>query len=146
MLELAAARTAGAFPYLVTAERVGWMRSVMDAAAVGPRPILAVTLAAVVAEDPERARAAARAYLAPYLRTPNYQASWESQGFGPQDWAQPGSDRLVDAMVAWGSVMTVRLRMRQILDAGADHVALIPLAPEGVTEHLPTLEALAPSG
>jgi probable F420-dependent oxidoreductase len=146
MLELAATSTAGAFPYLVTAERVAWMRGRLDAARSDPRPLLAVTLPAVLGDEPAAARRVARAYLAPYLRTPNYQASWEAQGFGPDDWAQPGSDRLVDAMVAWGVPGQVERRLRDLHDAGVDHVALIPLSPQGVTEHLPTLEALQPAG
>ena len=100
-----------------------------------PRPLLAVTLPVVLETDAELARTAARAYLAPYLRTPNYQASWELQGFSSADWAQPGSDRLVDAMVAWGAVETLRDRIAEMHAAGADHVAVIPLAPDGLTEH-----------
>ncbi|MGH2417934.1 MAG: LLM class F420-dependent oxidoreductase, partial [Candidatus Limnocylindria bacterium] len=60
------------------------------------------------------------------------------------DWEQPGSDRLVDAMVAIGSVEDARDRIGEMVAAGADHVALIALASDGATEHLPTLEALAP--
>src|SRR5918992_52495 len=70
MLTLAATEADGAFPYLVTSERVAWMRSVLDAAATDGHPVLAVSLPAVLETDAEAARAAARAYLAPYLRTP----------------------------------------------------------------------------
>ena len=149
MLNLAATQADGAFPYLVVPERLRWMRGVLDAAAAEaarPRPFLAVTLAVIVEEDAEAARTAARGYLAPYVRTPNYQASWAEQGFDEQDWTKPGSDRLVDAMVAWGSAGSVGQRVRVMLEAGADHVALIPIAPDGASEeHLPTLEALAPA-
>lgn len=145
MLALAATDADGAFPYLVTPERIGWMRGVLDLAApAGRRPFLAVTQACVLETDAEAARAAARAYLKPYLRTVNYQASWEAQGFGPEDWTLPGSDRLVDAMVAWGDADALRARVAAHHAAGADHVAVIPLSPAGVTEHLPVLEALAP--
>lgn len=142
MTDLASTDADGAFPYLVTAERVAWMRTRLDAAAGGGRPILAVTLP-VVLDEPGTGRAVARAYLVPYLRTPTYQASWQLQGFVEDDWTAPGSDRLVDAMVAIGSVEDVRQRIADLVDAGADHVAIIPLDPEGRTEHLPTLEALA---
>ena len=142
MTDLAATDADGAFPYLVTAERVAWMRDRLDAAAGGARPILAVTLP-VVLDEPAAGRSVARAYLVPYLRTPTYQASWELQGFGEPDWSAPGSDRLVDAMVAIGSVEEVRQRIAALVDAGADHVAIIPIDPDGRTEHLPTLEALA---
>jgi probable F420-dependent oxidoreductase len=147
MLELAATEADGAFPYLFTPERVSWARNVLDraAAAAGrPRPLLAVSMPAVLEDQPGAARDAARAYLVPYLRTPNYQASWDLQGFGPDDWEKPGSDRLVDAMVAWGSADGLRGSLAELRAAGADHVAVIPLDAYGVTEHLPVLEALAP--
>jgi probable F420-dependent oxidoreductase len=144
MLELAATDADGAFPYLVTAERLAWMRQRLDAAARGSRPLLAVTVPVALESDPARARAAARAYLTHYLRTPNYQASWEQQGFGSADWERPGSDRLVDAMVAWGPRELLAERIEAMHAAGADHVAIIPLDPDGRSEHLPAVEALAP--
>jgi probable F420-dependent oxidoreductase len=140
MVELAAAEADGALPYLVTAERVAWMRARMDAVAGGRHPALAVPLPAVIGEA--EGRDAARAYLRPYLRTPTYQAAWQLQGFEGADWEAPGSDRLVDAMVAIGSVDAIRDRIDAMVAAGADHVAIIPLGPDGTTEHLATLEAL----
>lgn len=142
MTDLAATDADGAFPYLVTPERVAWMRARLDAARTDARPILAVTLPVAFGEA-DAGRAAARAYLAPYLRTPNYRASWELQGFGPEDWEPPASERLVDAMVSVGSEALARERIGSLHDAGADHVAILPLAPDGTTEHLPTVEALA---
>jgi probable F420-dependent oxidoreductase len=143
MLTLAATAADGAFPYLVGPNRLAWMRSVLDAANAERRPLLAVSLPAVVETNAGAARSAARGYLAPYLRTPAYQAGWALQGFEEADWEQPGSDRLVDAMVAWGDVETLRDRIAELVAAGADHVALIPLSPEGVTENLAVLEAMA---
>ena len=147
MLRLAATETDGAFPYLVTSERVAWMRAVLDEAAReaghAANPALAVSLPAVLETDAAAARAAARAYLAPYLRTPAYQAGWTAQGFAATDWEKPGSDGLVDAMVAWGDAEAIHARIGEMVAAGADHVALIPLSPDGATEHLPVLEALA---
>ena len=143
MLELAAAETAGAFPYLVTVDRVRWMRNQLDATGTAARLWLCVPLHVVLESDAEAAREAARAYLTPYLRTPNYRASWAEQGFSPGDWQPPGSDRLVDAMVAWGDLEAIAARVHAIREAGADHVALIPIAPSGHTEHLPALEVLA---
>ena len=143
MLALAATEADGAFPYLVTPERLAWTRSVLDAASLERAPILAVSMPAVLEPDPAAARTAARAFLAPYLRTPAYQASWHEQGFAEDDWDKPGSDRLVDAMVAWGDVEALRARVGQLVEAGAEHVAVIPIGPDGTTEHLPTLEALA---
>jgi probable F420-dependent oxidoreductase len=145
MLALAATDADGAFPYLVTPERVRWMRDVLDAAAGerDARPLLAVSMPAVLEPDPRAARDAARGYLTPYLRTPAYQASWAEQGFEPGDWEKPGSDRLVDAMVAHGDAEALRDRIGEMVAAGADHVAIIPLAPDGTTENLDVLEALA---
>jgi probable F420-dependent oxidoreductase len=147
MLGLAGSDADGAFPYLVTPERVRWMRPLLDAAAEDAGrtdvPILAVSMPTIIATDADVARAAGRAYLGPYLRTPAYQASWLAQGFEPAEWEAPGSDRLVDAMVAWGDAEQVRERIAAFVSAGADHVAIIPLSPGGVTEHLPVLEALA---
>jgi alkanesulfonate monooxygenase SsuD/methylene tetrahydromethanopterin reductase-like flavin-dependent oxidoreductase (luciferase family) len=117
------------------------MRGRLDAAAGGSEPLLAVTLPVVIRQRADRE--AARAYLKPYLRTPTYQASWQLQGFEPADWEMPGSDRLVDAMVAIGTVDQVRDRIGAMVSAGADHVAIIPLMADGATEHLPTLEVLA---
>ena len=138
MTDLAATDADGAFPYLVTPERVAWMRARLDAAAGDHRPILAVTLP-VALEGAD----AARAYLKPYLRTPTYHASWELQGFTAEDWEAPGSDRLVEAMVAIDSVADARARIDALHAAGADHVAIIPVAPDGTDDHLATLEALA---
>ncbi len=149
MLTLAATHADGAFPYLVTPERVAWMRDLLDreaASAARPTPLLAVTLPVVLEADPGAARATARAYLVPYLRTPNYHASWAAQGFAAEDWAGTATDRLVDAMVAWGDAAALRGRLAKMHSAGADHVALIALAADGSTEHLPTLEALAQAG
>ena len=141
MVDLAATDADGALPYLVTAERVAWMRGRLDAAAGGERRSLAVTLPVVIGDINDRD--AARAYLKPYLRTPTYQASWMLQGFDASDWEPPGSDRLVDAMVATGPVDVARERIGAMVAAGADHVAIIPLAPDGTTEQAPTLEQLA---
>ncbi|HSK94068.1 MAG TPA: LLM class flavin-dependent oxidoreductase [Candidatus Angelobacter sp.] len=145
MTDLAATDADGAFPYLVTADRVRWMRARLDDAARSRRPILAVTLPVVLGDSSDpAARESARAYLRPYLRTPTYHASWELQGFGPEDWELPGSDRLLEAMVSVGDPSAARARIAALHDAGADHVAIIPLAVDGSTESLPVVEALAP--
>jgi probable F420-dependent oxidoreductase len=146
MLELAATATDGTLPFFVTAERIAWMRGVLDAAAPADRarPVIATALAAVVGED-KVARAAARAWMQPYCRAQNYQRSLAAQGFDPEDWEPPYSDRLVDALVAWGSPQRVRARIAEFHAAGADHVALIPLGAGGSDASTATLEALAPA-
>jgi alkanesulfonate monooxygenase SsuD/methylene tetrahydromethanopterin reductase-like flavin-dependent oxidoreductase (luciferase family) len=142
MTELAATDADGAFPYLVTPAHVAEMRRILDAAAPRQHRLLAVTLPVVLGAGADAA-AAGRAYLKPYLRTPTYQGAWTIQGFEPADWEPPGSDRLLDAMVAVGDATRVRERIDGLRAAGADHVALIPLARDGTTEHLATLAALA---
>jgi probable F420-dependent oxidoreductase len=145
MLELAASATDGTLPFFVSAERIAWMRGVLDAAvpADRPRPLIATALAAVVGPE-AAARAAGRGWMQPYCRAENYQRSLAAQGFGPEDWEPPYSDRLVDAVVAWGSAERVRQRIAEFHAAGAEHVALLPL---GTDEAGPmaTLEALAPA-
>jgi probable F420-dependent oxidoreductase len=143
MLTLAATETDGAFPYLVTTDRLRWSRGVLDATDTATRPILCCVLPCVLETDPTVARETARSYLQAYLRTPNYQAAWAEQGLTDADWAAPGSDRMVDALVAWGDVETLRARLGERQAAGADHVAIIPVDARGDTAALPVLEALA---
>jgi probable F420-dependent oxidoreductase len=118
-LELAARRSAGAHPYLVTPE---YTRQARDA--IGPAPLLAVEQKLVLEPDPSRARVIARARLAQYLQLPNYTNSFLRQGFTEADFEHGGSDRLVDGLVAWGSVETVLERVAEHHAAGADHVAI----------------------
>jgi probable F420-dependent oxidoreductase len=147
MLRLAAERSDGAFPYLVPAGYVSRARQLLDEAASKagrPRPTLIVSLACRVEPDPVEARNSAHRYLDRYLGLPNYRANLLESGFDEADLAKPGSDRLVDELVAWGDAASVRARLRGMLDAGADHVALIPLTAEGLHADRSTMEALAP--
>jgi probable F420-dependent oxidoreductase len=139
MLDLAATRAAGAHPYLVPVEHTAVAREAM-----GPEPVLAPELAVVLDTDPASARAAARDYLRLYLGLPNYTGNLRVLGFTDDDFAGGGSDRLVDAIVAWGDVDAVRLRVREHLDAGADHVCIQPV-PAGGSVGLDTLADLAPA-
>jgi probable F420-dependent oxidoreductase len=118
-LQLAARRSAGAHPYLVTPEYTRQARE-----AIGPGPLLAVEQKLVLETDSSRARTIARARLAQYLQLPNYTNSFLRQGFTEADFERGGSDRLVDGLVAWGSVETVLERVAEHHDAGADHVAI----------------------
>jgi len=119
MLELARERTAGAHPYLVTPEHTRFAREVL-----GPGPLLAPEVKVVLDRDATRARAVARQHLAIYLGLPNYTNNLRRFGFGDDDIADGGSDRLVDAVVAWGDGPVVAARVREHLDAGADHVCI----------------------
>ena len=119
MVELAATRSAGAHPYLVTPDQTAQVRR-----GLGDGRLLAVEQGVVLESDPTEARALARSGLAGYLETPNYQRSWLRQGFTEADFTGQGSDRLVDAMVAWGDVDAIGARVQAHRDAGADHVCL----------------------
>jgi probable F420-dependent oxidoreductase len=119
MLELAAERAAGALLYNTSPEATATARSV-----VGSGPLLAVEQAVLVEDDPAQARRIGREFIAFYLTLPNYVRAWQRAGFGPQERADGGSDRLVDAVVAWGRPEAIAERVRAHLEAGADHVCL----------------------
>jgi len=128
MLRLAVERTAGAHPYLVTPAHTRQARKVM-----GPNAMLAPEQHVVLDTDPPRARALARQWMAVYLGLPNYIANFRRMGFTDADLAGGGSDRIVDALVAWGDAGKVVQRVHEHLDAGADHVALQVLVPDRMT-------------
>lgn len=118
-LELARDRAAGAVPYLVTPEHTARAREVL-----GAGPLLAPELKVVLETDPARARSLARDTLAMYLALPNYTNNFLRHGFTEADLADGGSDRLVDAVFAWGDESRIRDRIDTFHQAGADHVAL----------------------
>ncbi|GAA1858954.1 LLM class F420-dependent oxidoreductase [Pseudonocardia ailaonensis] len=119
MLALAAVRAAGAHPYHVTPEHTRFAREIL-----GRDPLLAPEQAVVLEKHPARARGLARQHLAVYFGLPNYVRSWRRQGFGDDDLCGGGSDRLVDALVPWGSAAHVGRRVSEHFDAGADHVCV----------------------
>lgn len=119
MTALAAERTAGAHPYLAPVEHTARAR-----AQLGPDRLLAPELGVVLEADATTARRIARAHLEMYLTLPNYVDHWRELGFGDEDVTAPGSDRLVDALVAWGDEAAIRRRVDEHRDAGADHVCL----------------------
>jgi probable F420-dependent oxidoreductase len=119
MLALAAERTWGSHTYFVPPEHTAHARALL-----GPDALLAPEQAAVLETDPTTARAIARAHMAMYLTLPNYVNNLERLGFGPDDVANGGSDRLVDAIVVWGTADAIATRVRAHHNAGADHVCL----------------------
>jgi probable F420-dependent oxidoreductase len=119
MLALAGTRTRGAHPYFTPPEHTAMAREV-----IGPGPLLAPEQAFVLETDPARARAKAREHMTYYLVLDNYRRNLRRLGFGEDELDGGGSDRLVDAIVAWGDVDAVRDRVRAHLDAGADHVCV----------------------
>ncbi|WP_250285559.1 LLM class F420-dependent oxidoreductase [Frankia sp. CiP1_Cm_nod2] len=124
-LALAGQRSAGAHPYLVTPEHTRIARETL-----GAGPLLAPEQKVVLETDPSTARALARASVGYYLRLPNYVRSLLALGFTEDDVAGGGSDRLVDALVAWGTPERIAKRVAEHHDAGADHVAVQVLAPD----------------
>jgi probable F420-dependent oxidoreductase len=140
MLELAAERSAGALLYNNPPEATAAARSV-----VGAGPLLATEQAVVVEDDPAEARRIGRDFIAFYLTLPNYVRAWERAGFGPEERADGGSDRMVDAVVAWGSPEAIAERVRAHLDAGADHVCLQVLESDPNALPLAGWRALAPA-
>lgn len=119
MLELAAERTDGAHPYFVPVEH-----TVMARERLGPGAFLAVEQTAVIDSDATRAREVAHDFARRYLALPNYANNLRRLGWSDADVEGSGSDRLVDAVIAQGSVEAVVARVREHLEAGADHVCV----------------------
>jgi probable F420-dependent oxidoreductase len=125
MLALAKEHADGAHPYNVTPEHTAMARGVL-----GADKLLAVEQKAVLTTDMDEARAVARKAMAVYLSLPNYVNNWKRLGFTDDDFADGGSDRLLDAMVVSGNEGAVRQRVKAHLDAGADHVCVQVLSVE----------------
>jgi probable F420-dependent oxidoreductase len=138
MLELARDRTAGAHPYLVTPEHTAVAREALGAG------LLAVEQGVVLDTDSDRARATARQALDVYFGLPNYVNNWLRLGYTRED-VDSRSDRLVDALVAWGAPDTIAERVHAHRAAGADHVCIQVLRPfDGSMDRGPWRE-LAPA-
>ncbi|MBO8186887.1 TIGR03620 family F420-dependent LLM class oxidoreductase [Streptomyces spirodelae] len=137
MLRLAAERSLGALPYLVTPEHTAEARDIL-----GADPVLAPELKVVLLPsggDRARAYATARDYLSFYLGLANYRNSLLRLGFAESDLADGGSDRLIEAVYAIGDAEAIRARVDAFFDSGADHVALQVVTP-GIGTDLPREE------
>jgi probable F420-dependent oxidoreductase len=119
MLKLSAERADGAHPYNTTPKHTAQARELL-----GPNPYLCPEQAVVLETDPAKARAIARKFLAIYLGLPNYTNNWLRSGFQESDLSNGGSDKLIDAVIAWGDLKTVLSRIREHHAAGADHVCI----------------------
>ncbi|MEJ3659083.1 TIGR03620 family F420-dependent LLM class oxidoreductase [Actinomycetes bacterium KLBMP 9759] len=146
MLELAAGRTRGAHPFFVPVEHTAFARSV-----IGPDALLAAHVNVVLHEDPVEAKAIARAVMAPWVEYAGVVPSRWTQirrltGMTDADLADGGSDRLVEALIAFGGESAIAERVRQQFAAGADHVC-ISVAGDGPTPPLgmDVLRRLAPA-
>jgi len=143
MMALSSELADGAHPYNTTPDHTAKARAIL-----GPGKLLCPEVWVLLETDPSTARRAAREALSRYLQLENYVNSWRREGFGEDDLAGGGSQRFLDAMVAWGDEGAIRARIRQHWDAGADHVCVQPISPLGsrqaVDDHI--LELLAPAG
>jgi probable F420-dependent oxidoreductase len=140
MLKLAAERTAGSHPYFVPPEHTKVARQAM-----GKGPLLAPEQAVVLETDASTARAIGRAHMSIYLGLPNYVNNLKRLGFTDEDIANGGSDRLVDAIVAWGDIDAVVQRVRAHHDAGADHVCIQVLPQNPLSLPMDQWRRLAPA-
>jgi probable F420-dependent oxidoreductase len=136
VLKLSATRSAGAHPYLTTPEHTAQAHAL-----IGNTVYLAPEHKVVLTTDAEEARAIGRETVDFYLNLSNYLNNWKRLGFTDGDIAKPGSDKLIDAVVAHGTPETIAARLNEHLDAGADHVSIQVLG--GPDKLIGTLTALA---
>ena len=138
MLDLAAERSLGAHPYFVPVEH-----TVVARERLGAEPVLAVEQAVVLARDPAAGRRIARGYAARYLALANYANNLRRLGWSDGDLAGEGSDAIIDAVVAHGDVDAITARVRDHLDAGADHVCVQVITGEERDVGIPAYADLA---
>jgi probable F420-dependent oxidoreductase len=138
MVALAAERSAGAYPYFTTTEHIRAIRAQM-----GPEPFLAADLPVVLAADRAAARAIGDRHTRLYLRLDNYRNNLVRAGWRTDDLEPPGSDRLFDAIVAWGDLEAIRRRVDAHFAAGADQVVLNVITADPSQPYLEELRALA---
>ncbi len=139
MLALARERCSGAHPYLVPPEHTARAREIL-----GPDAWICTEQKLLLERDASRARGVARQTVAIYLALPNYRNNLLRLGFADKDFDDGGSDLLIDSIVAWGDEQALARRVREHLEAGASHVCIQPVHPEG--QPLPderVLEAIA---
>ncbi len=140
MLELAREATDGAHPYFVSPDHTAMAKEIL-----GPDKMLCVEQKIILEEDPAKARELARPVAGIYLGLPNYRNNWLRMGLDESDLENGGSDKFIDATFAWGSVDAIKARIQEHFDAGATHVCLQPVNPNGQFGdlHWEGLEALA---
>ncbi|HEX3954740.1 MAG TPA: TIGR03620 family F420-dependent LLM class oxidoreductase [Stellaceae bacterium] len=126
MLALSAEMADGAHPYNVTPEHTAEARRIL-----GSGKLLCPEVWVLLETDPSRARSAARQALSHYMQLDNYVNNWRRLGFADADLLDGGSDKFIDANVAWGSEATIRNRIQEHWDAGADHVCIQSINPDG---------------
>jgi probable F420-dependent oxidoreductase len=140
MLELAREKTDGAHPYFVSPDHTAMASEIL-----GPDKMLCVEQKIILEEDPSKARELARPVASIYSGLPNYRNNWLRMGLEESDFENGGSDKFIDATFAWGNVDAIASRIREHYDAGATHVCVQPVNPNGQFGdlHWEVLEALA---
>ena len=140
MLELARDQTAGAHPYFSSPEHTAMAREIL-----GPEPMLCVEQKVILETDASKARELAKPVAGIYIGLPNYRNNWLRMGLTEDDFENGGSDRFIDSTFAWGSVEKIQARIKEHFDAGASHVCIQPVNPNGQFGdlHWEALEALA---
>jgi probable F420-dependent oxidoreductase len=136
VLKLSAERAAGAHPANATPQHAAQARTI-----IGPNALLAPVHNVVLNSDADEARAIGRKALAPYFNLSNYVSNWKRLGFSDADVTAPGSDKLIDAVVAHGTPDDIATRLTEYLSSGANHVAILVYG--GPEEVVPTLSELA---
>jgi probable F420-dependent oxidoreductase len=139
MLSLARDRAGAAHPYLVPPEHTALARQIL-----GEGPVLAPEQAVILEPDEQRGHELAQAFVSDYLTLPNYVRNLRRLGFGDDDFAGHGSDRLVDALVVHGDEEVIAARIRAHHDAGADHVCIYVVGGSDETLPLGAWRRLAP--
>ena len=140
MLTLAGSDAHGTLTYFVTPEHTARARQI-----VGAKRWVCTEQAVMLERNPEKARAAARSYMKVYLKIPAYLKNLRTLGFDDKDFCGSGSNRLVDAIVAWGDEAALHDRIEAHYEAGATHVCVLPLSSEGgMDPEMRALAALAP--
>ena len=126
MLELARDACTGAHPYFTSPDHTAMARKVL-----GAKPWLCVEQKVILETDATKARTVARAAAAMYLGLPNYRNNWLRMGLTEADLNNGGSDKFIDATFAWGKADTIKARIKAHFDAGASHVCIQPVNPNG---------------
>ena len=141
MLELARDQCTGAHPYFSSPDHTAMAREIL-----GPDKWLCVEQKVILENDPAKARELARNVAQVYINLPNYRNNWLRMGLTEADFENGGSDRFIDATFAWGDLDAINSRIKAHLDAGASHVCIQPVNPNGVFGdlHWEVLEALNP--
>jgi probable F420-dependent oxidoreductase len=140
MLKLSAEKASGAHPYFVPPAHTAWARDIL-----GPDALLCPEQMVLLETDPDRARTIARAHMATYIGLDNYKNNLKQFDFEEADFDDGGSDKLVDAIFAWGDEQAIRARIQEHWDAGANHVCIQTFSDEVERgPNLALLELLAP--